>query len=47
LDLVEPRGLQRSVLDRVAELGGTVEVTSAPGHGTEIGIAVPTTGRRS
>jgi signal transduction histidine kinase len=47
LDLVEPRGLQRSVLDRVAELGGTVEVTSAPGRGTEIGNVVPTTGRRS
>lgn len=41
-DSVARRGLQRSVVDRVSELGGTVQITSAPGNGTEVRLRVPT-----
>lgn len=41
-DDVTRRGLQRSVVDRIDELGGTVELTSTPGRGTEVRLRVPT-----
>ena len=34
-------GVARSVRGRVADLGGTVHVTSAPGQGTEVELRVP------
>ncbi|MEU8345864.1 Signal transduction histidine kinase [Actinomadura meyerae] len=34
-------GVAQSIRGRVADLGGTVAITSAPGEGTEIEIAVP------
>jgi signal transduction histidine kinase len=34
-------GLSRSVRGRMAEIGGRVEVTSAPGFGTEVQLWVP------
>jgi signal transduction histidine kinase len=34
-------GVARSIRGRIAELGGTVEVSSAPGRGTEVRITLP------
>jgi signal transduction histidine kinase len=34
-------GLAQSVLGRVRDLGGTVEVVTAPGEGTEVELRVP------
>jgi signal transduction histidine kinase len=34
-------GLARSIRARIEEVGGTVEVTSAPGAGTEVSLEVP------
>lgn len=42
LDAVDRRGLQRSVVDRIEELGGSVDITSAPGLGTEVRLRAPT-----
>jgi signal transduction histidine kinase len=42
LDAVDRRGLQRSVVDRIEELGGSVDITSAPGRGTEVRLRAPT-----
>lgn len=41
-DAVTRRGLQHSVADRITEVGGTVEISSVPGRGTEIRLRVPT-----
>jgi signal transduction histidine kinase len=35
------RGLRDSVRARVERIGGRVAVTSAPGEGTEVELAVP------
>jgi signal transduction histidine kinase len=35
-------GLSRSIRGRLAEVGGRVELTSAPGRGTELHLGVPT-----
>lgn len=40
---VAQRGLRHSVAERITEIGGTFEISSAPGHGTEIRLRVPTT----
>lgn len=40
--VVEGVGLSRSIRGRVDEVGGTVEVDSAPGRGTEVRLIVPT-----
>ncbi len=40
-------GVAASIRGRVADLGGTVRITSAPGAGTELEIVVPTGRRRS
>lgn len=42
-DTVSQRGLQHSVVDRITEIGGTAEVSSVPGRGTEVRLRVPTT----
>jgi signal transduction histidine kinase len=34
-------GVARSIRGRIADLGGTVRITSAPGEGTEVEMAVP------
>jgi signal transduction histidine kinase len=34
-------GVARSIVGRVADLGGTVDVVSTPGHGTEVELRVP------
>ena len=44
-DAVALRGLDRSVGARLADVGGTVEVRSVPGQGTEVGLTVAA-GRR-
>ena len=41
VDGVDRRGLQRSVIDRIEELRGSVEITSTPGRGTEVRLRVP------
>ena len=38
---VEGIGLSRSIRGRVSEVGGRVEVVSAPGHGTEVLLWLP------
>jgi signal transduction histidine kinase len=35
------RGIRHSMMGRVERVGGTVEVSSAPGRGTEIALSVP------
>lgn len=40
----EGTGLRRSVRGRVEPVGGTVEVRSRPGHGTEVDLRVPLPG---
>jgi signal transduction histidine kinase len=40
-EVPEGSGLRRSVRGRVEELGGTVELSSAPGRGTEVRLTVP------
>jgi signal transduction histidine kinase len=39
--VIEGMGLARSIRGRVAEVGGRVEVDSAPGRGTEVRLWVP------
>jgi signal transduction histidine kinase len=34
-------GLAQSVIGRMHDLGGSAEVTSAPGQGTEVELTVP------
>jgi signal transduction histidine kinase len=36
-------GVAQSIRGRIAELGGTVRITSAPGEGTEVELTVPST----
>ncbi len=43
-DAVEHRGLAHSINDRITEIGGTVKLTSRPGHGTEVRMTVPVKG---
>ncbi len=38
---VDRRGLDESVAGRIARVGGTYEIRSSPGHGTEIHLEVP------
>lgn len=41
------QGISRSIKGRVAEVGGTVEISSKPGRGTEVRIRVPVKQSRS
>jgi signal transduction histidine kinase len=34
-------GVSQSIRGRIAEVGGTVTITSEPGQGTEVEIGVP------
>ena len=34
-------GVAQSIRGRIADLGGTVRINSAPGQGTEVELAVP------
>ena len=34
-------GVQSSIIERISEVGGSVEVSSSPGHGTSVRILVP------
>jgi signal transduction histidine kinase len=36
-------GVAQSIRGRIADLGGTVRITSAPGQGTEVELEVPRT----
>jgi signal transduction histidine kinase len=40
-------GLAKSVRDRLTQVGGTTQVTSAPGCGTEVELSVPLSAPRS
>lgn len=40
-DATDRRGLDRSVLARLSEIGGTMELSSAPDRGTEVRLIVP------
>jgi signal transduction histidine kinase len=39
--VVEGVGLPRSIRSRIEELGGTVDIDAAPGHGTEVRLHLP------